>query len=169
MSDREKRLADIAAREQAATKGPWKWWTSNSHRRLRRPDGGPDIAYGMKQDDGTDDIIINDADMAFTEHAREDIPWLLSEVRDSVSTEDVIDIIYATLNAAMVSGDESAVKACLRRLVGMSLTVMLAGVSISLPWASKLREERTALVDAIRAADPERANELLRGLIRGHI
>lgn len=48
-TDRAKRMAEIEARACAATKGPWKWWTSNSHRRLRRPDGGPDVAFGTKQ------------------------------------------------------------------------------------------------------------------------
>lgn len=69
------------AREKAATKGPWEWWTSNSHRRLTaedRQDGG--VAYGTSQRDGCGDIVIGEADMAFTEHAREDVPDMLAKI-----------------------------------------------------------------------------------------
>ena len=82
VSDYGKRLAAIEGRASAATKGPWKWWTSNSHRRLTSEGGHVGgIAYGETQHDGCDNIVISDADMAFTEHAREDIPWLLAQLR----------------------------------------------------------------------------------------
>ncbi len=81
-----------------ATPGPWKWivywlsstrsdatwqdgWTSNSHRRLTaedRQDGG--VAYGTKQRDGCGDIVIGEADMAFIEEARLDLPDALREI-----------------------------------------------------------------------------------------
>lgn len=168
--DRERRLAEISAREQAATKGPWAVDAPYTHAALDLfvPDGRRQPTIATVSTSGKD-LRQCAADFDFMAEAREDVPWLLSEARDSVPTEDVVGIIYSTLNAAMGSGDEGAVKACLRQLVGLPLTVMLAGMSISLPWASKLREERTALVDAIRAADPERADALLLGLVHKHI
>lgn len=66
----------------AATKGKWKWWTSNSHRRLRLEDGGPDIAYGTKQRDGTDDIVISEANMAAIENAVNRMPTYIAEAEE---------------------------------------------------------------------------------------
>lgn len=70
-------VAEALRLSEAATPGPWKWWTSNSHRRLTSDhgrDGG--VAYGTKQRDGCDDIIISDQDMAFVERARTLLPAL---------------------------------------------------------------------------------------------
>ena len=50
------RLAEIEAREQAATKGLWEFSTSN----FKRP-----------------------ADKDFVEHARQDIPYLLAQLREA--------------------------------------------------------------------------------------
>lgn len=66
-----------------ATSGPWKWWTSNSHRRLTaedRQDGG--VAYGTKQRDGCGDIVVSEADMAFIEESRVDLPDALREIEN---------------------------------------------------------------------------------------
>lgn len=164
-SDKDRRLAEISAREQAATKGPWAVDAPYTRAALDLfvPDGRRQPTIATVSTSGKDPRQCA-ADFDFMAEAREDVPWLLSEVRDSVPTENVVSIICATLNAAMGNGDESAIKACLRQLVGLPLTVMLTGMSITLPWASRLREERTAIVDAIRAADPERADALLLGL-----
>lgn len=84
---------------------------------------------------------------------------------DSATVEDLVNLVYQTVDAAMRGNDEPSVRTCLRGLIGMPLIVMLAGMSISLPWASRLRDERSALAAAIRVADPGRADELLRGLV----
>jgi len=69
------------ARAAAATRGPWKWWTSNSHRRLTAGDGQDGgVAYGTEHRDGCGDIVISESDMAFTESAREDVPDMLAEI-----------------------------------------------------------------------------------------
>lgn len=80
MTDEE--LAAIKAREKAATKGPWRWWTSNSMRRLSSDPSGKDgdVAHAYRASDGVPDIAIREEDMAFTEHARTDVPRLLVEV-----------------------------------------------------------------------------------------
>lgn len=54
---------------EAATRGRWKWWTSNSVRRLTAadgPDGGVAQAY-MIPGENTADIRISAEDMAFIE------------------------------------------------------------------------------------------------------
>ena len=48
------------------TKGPWKWWTSNSWRRLKRDDRGvtQNVLEPCVCRDGHPDCIISDDDMA---------------------------------------------------------------------------------------------------------
>lgn len=83
---------------------------------------------------------------------------------DRVDIEDVVSLVYTMVDTAMCQGSEPMVRDVLRGLVGMPVTAMLAGLSASLPWAGRLREERAALAAAVRKADPGRAEELLRGL-----
>ena len=85
-----------------ATSGPWKWWTSNSHRRLTaedRQDGG--VAYGTKHKDGCGDIVIGEHDMAFIEEARLDLPDALREIerqREQVEAlRGEMDLVRSTL------------------------------------------------------------------------
>ncbi|MFG2748073.1 hypothetical protein [Streptomyces xanthophaeus] len=77
--DADTRLADIRAREQAATKGPWE----------RCPEYGEHFyAYlGGSHLLGVGDINFGDgkdaeADLAFTLAARADIPWLLDTIAE---------------------------------------------------------------------------------------
>ena len=48
------------------TPGPWKWWTSNSWRRLKRGDPRNDqnVLYPFVARDGHPDLSVNEADMA---------------------------------------------------------------------------------------------------------
>jgi len=90
-----------------------------------------------------------------------------AEIRERAAggdIEDAVLLIYTTIDAAMHAGDEPTVRTVLRGLLGMPITVMLGGLSISMPWADGLREDRAALVEAVRKADPDRAADLLRGL-----
>jgi hypothetical protein len=52
---------------EAATKGPWTWWTSNSWRRLKRDDRGisQNVAEPFVARDGHPDLDIKQEDMAF--------------------------------------------------------------------------------------------------------
>jgi len=47
------------------TKGPWRWWTSNSFRRLSSDPSGKDgdVAYGCVHSDGHPDIAISEENM----------------------------------------------------------------------------------------------------------
>ena len=74
-------LKAIRERCEKATAGPWKWWTSNSVIRLSSGDKDGGVAWaqdGGKH--GMPSIVIGEADMAFTENARTDIPALLAEL-----------------------------------------------------------------------------------------
>lgn len=75
----EKRLAEIEAREKAATPLPWI--------RFQVPEIGLDIGnlihkhHPAESPKDTDWEKLSDADRAFLLHARQDIPDLLAEVR----------------------------------------------------------------------------------------
>ena len=62
------------------TPGPWKWWTSNSFRRLSGPDGkdGAVLCPTVSRSDGNPDLIVSKHDMALIESA----PDLLEALED---------------------------------------------------------------------------------------
>jgi hypothetical protein len=76
-------LAELEQREARRTAGPWRWWTSNSHRRLSSDATGKDgdVAYGVVHHDGCADIAIRDEDLFYVEAACNALPSLLAEVR----------------------------------------------------------------------------------------
>lgn len=53
------------------TKGPWKWWTNNSFRRLSGPDGkdGGVLCPTVSKSDGHPDLIVSKANMELIEAA----------------------------------------------------------------------------------------------------
>ena len=59
-----KRLRTLA---QAATPGPWRWWTSNSFRRLSSDITGKDgdVLHGFVHRDGQGDVAISAVNAAF--------------------------------------------------------------------------------------------------------
>jgi len=66
------------------TPGEWKWWTSNSRKRLRSelPDGRSlDVLESYVCSDGVTDLIITDGDMALIKEA----PALLALAHQYVS------------------------------------------------------------------------------------
>jgi len=75
------RLQEIAQLCAHATPGPWKWWTSNSFRRLSaRGDG--DVLHGtIQRHDGQPDVVCSKADSAFIEASRSIVPEFLAEVQ----------------------------------------------------------------------------------------
>lgn len=100
MSDR---LSEIKEREAKATPGPWIWFHSQSHPEHWEVDGkselmpghtGWQILGGVEEPDGPEDygwavlhgkhsedeITPSLGDVAFAASARQDIPWLVSEV-----------------------------------------------------------------------------------------
>lgn len=84
MSDIRERLAAMRAREQAATRGPWK----SRHGTFATPDRGPGIIVDDKADAPVwrqiraatvpKNLAASDANFRFIAHAREDIPLLLA-------------------------------------------------------------------------------------------
>lgn len=73
-------LQAIEARANAASPGPWEWWTSNSWRRLKG-DRGHVVEPFTSRGDGHPNLVVSDEDMEFIAHARQDIPDLLDELR----------------------------------------------------------------------------------------
>lgn len=76
MTDLTALTAPIRAREEAATKGPWRTWIDNGERR------GAAVETSWSHDaDGSDTELITDwcspSDAEFIAHARTDVPRLL--------------------------------------------------------------------------------------------
>lgn len=72
--------ADTKALDATATKGPWKWWTSCSFRRLKTQDEKPVAEPHIQQSDGCPDIAISEEDQRFIEHTRTAAPALADGV-----------------------------------------------------------------------------------------
>ena len=72
-------LRDLHA---AATKGPWRWWTSNSHQRLSSDATGKDgdVLSAYRAKDGLCVIHVLDADANLIVAAVNELPALLDEV-----------------------------------------------------------------------------------------
>jgi hypothetical protein len=63
---------ELLAKARAATPGRWRWWTSNSWRRLTA-DGGQEggvLCPYVSRSDGHPDISVTDEDMAHIEAAQ---------------------------------------------------------------------------------------------------
>lgn len=80
-SPTEAELAEMRRRVEAASPGPWEWWTSNSIRRLSGPDGKDGgVLHAVVHRDGVPDVEVREEDMAFIAAARRDFVRLLDEV-----------------------------------------------------------------------------------------
>lgn len=74
------RLAEIEARANAATKGPWEVHDGNSWRRIGVQFGGS-VIEPIKQRDGHPDLHARREDLELAAHSRADIPDLIAEIR----------------------------------------------------------------------------------------
>lgn len=122
------RHAAAKARCARATVGPWKWWTSNSHRRLTAEDcqdGG--VAYGTKQKDGCGDIVIGEHDMAFIEEARVDLPDALEEIERLRGRLANVEGVAATCDGMMETINQQAAEIARLRAEAESDRGMYAG------------------------------------------
>jgi hypothetical protein len=80
----------------AATPLPWRFWTSNSHRRLKSDATPGHVAYGREQSDGTDDIVISEADMALIEAACNELPLMLDAMAEHERRMESVRVRAAT-------------------------------------------------------------------------
>jgi class 3 adenylate cyclase len=74
MITKDQREQDRAIAERVTKPLPWRWWTSNSHRRLKSDAVPGEVAFGTKLRDGCDDIVIDERDMAHLENAANRLP-----------------------------------------------------------------------------------------------
>ena len=92
MSDILKRLNEIEARANAATKGPWELWNANSHCVVAEDEDG------FKHDLWA---FHNPANFAFIAHARTDIPLLLAVAKCAAR---LVPVAIRLLNEAWAAG-----------------------------------------------------------------
>jgi hypothetical protein len=70
---------------QRVTPGPWKWWTSNSVRRLSSPVGDGDVLHGSTHPrDGVVDVVGNEIDKNFIATVRTREPVLAAALREQL-------------------------------------------------------------------------------------
>jgi len=83
------------------TPGPWKWWTSNSWRRLARDDSrGGHFAWVLepiRQNDGHPDCLVSEADMGLIAAA----PDLLAALIGVVAVADRSTVEFDAARAAI--------------------------------------------------------------------
>lgn len=114
-TDYAKKLAEIEARERAATKGPWPseaGWNNG---------GTPSRTWRIpaRQDGAEVEMLAEDA--LFVEHAREDVPWLLAQLHavetalaaagipsDGRAPAERVESLAAALRAAKVLAEDGA-------------------------------------------------------------
>ena len=107
------RIAEIAARVEAATPGPWTSWS----RRVQRPftgDGDEDLV----DDDGK---FVNVRDADFIAHSRADVPYLLHwvEVYKSESERFHAQFVAETLRSSALTAERDALRAVIEEARGM--------------------------------------------------
>jgi len=128
MIPKEQRERDAAIASKA-TKGRWRWWTSNSYRRLRTDDGGPDIAYGHTHKDGCGDIAISDEDMAAIENAVNCLPayiMALDEVDRRIErVEKMITEVACRAYAHMHAGEPDDAVRCREQMAALKRAVRI--------------------------------------------
>lgn len=96
MTDRAHRLAAITARDEAAASGPW---SSPKPGVLADADGNLLAIFGGCPQD--------EADVEFLIGAREDIPWLLAEVRRLSGEANQLSAENALLERALGLNEEA--------------------------------------------------------------
>ena len=81
----DEQIAELRRLEKAATHGPWRWWTSNSMRRLSSDPSGKDgdVLRASIATDGVADVVVSEQDQDLIAAARNALPLLLDE-RDAL-------------------------------------------------------------------------------------
>lgn len=88
---------------RAWTPGPWKWWTSNSWRRLKRDDRGitQNVLEPYVCRDGCPDLSVSDADMALIAAAPELFEALEAVLDCAQSLNPEMTAAYAKARSAL--------------------------------------------------------------------
>lgn len=131
-------LQEIEARAEAATPGPWEWWSSCSHWRLTGADGKDGgVIHAYKASDGFPCVSVSEEDRDFIAHARQDIPLLLSELRkldemltDTCAERDAIkaevEQLYSELRKAREREEAALAKLYMAPIIGNAGAILSA-------------------------------------------
>lgn len=109
----------------AATEGPWAWFTSCSWKRLKHDRRGLtlNVAEPFVASDGHPDLTISREDMAFIAHARTALPQVLDAYEEAVRLLQAAPVLVVDRAAAEEADDPAA----------------LAYADAVLPWAKEAR------------------------------
>lgn len=105
--DVTQRLAEIEARANAATTGPWRMYdgwgpSDDGYHRVLYIGSDDDLARVVDTEHGSEDVRIRKVDAEFIAHTREDVPWLIERLREA----------HATILVFVDEDDATKVKPC---------------------------------------------------------
>lgn len=86
-------IEELRFLRREATPGPWRWWTSNSHRRLSSDATGKDgdVVSAFRARDGLSILSVKDADADLIVAAVNELSALLDEIerlQNALRTKD---------------------------------------------------------------------------------
>ncbi len=149
------RIAEIRAREQTATEGPWRWHDARTMRHLQSPSGPLGVSAPLLGNRSYSGYQIEDH--AFIAHARQDIPWLLAQHATLIAERDEAKVErfeIRTLAAEYGWTYTGSLWEWLRRHLG-AMTDRVCAAESALDEARKARDEGfAALASAMRKMLP---------------
>jgi len=104
------RIAEIEARLSCISQGEWKYTGVSTLPRVRLYKGffGGYLLADCKNSHLTKDKTVGNA--KFIAHSRNDVPWLMSELKDALDNCDKMDLKINTLNHELKCYREDAVR-----------------------------------------------------------
>lgn len=146
--------AELARLAEAATPGPWEWWSSCSHWRLTgadRRDGG--VISATKASDGFPLVVCNEDDRAFIAAARSAVPALIAEVAALREDRDQWRNWYRKASVEINAQDDRATEA--ERKLAEAVGHM-SWMRVFVPTVWDVTEERLSEIDAFLSKEAER-------------
>jgi len=163
-------IAEMEAGLEGVTPGPWKWWTSNSWRRLRHDGRGITVSViePFVARDGHPDLDVSEEDMAHLARCSPDnIAAIIAGYRemDRQRKECASEAISATTRYQDAENELHNCKALLREALA-ALTLSMTVMEVALGSQDLSDEIRTAIKDRL-ATTRETAAHIKKGFPDG--
>lgn len=127
------RLAEIEQRVKDATRGPWQWWDQRHCLITETPDHNGAYDYILDQAPGNDphdrSWLVKNCDMSFIVHAREDIPFLLTLLRQQQAVVERIDREFGGLMVRTYDAEGVMQRQTIRDVLGLAALTEAEGPS----------------------------------------
>lgn len=99
----KEQLEHLQALHRSATPGPWRWWTSNSFRRLSSDLSGKDgdVLHGITCRDGCNDVRVSEADMDLIAELRNHAEDLLDAMTEKLFRDRFVNMTAEELRESL--------------------------------------------------------------------